>query len=67
MRITKKFAGAACIGKQVFRRRQADIDRLTPDEIARSRDAVGAEAGDRRAVCMHRHAYYPIQLRVMRN
>ena len=37
MRISKKFVGANCIGKQVFRRRQADIDRLTAEEIALSR------------------------------
>ncbi|KAK7249270.1 hypothetical protein SO694_00047049 [Aureococcus anophagefferens] len=37
MRISKKFVGSNCIGKQVFRRRQADMDRLTPDDIKRSR------------------------------
>jgi len=33
MRISKKFVGNNCIGKQVFRRRVADISRLTPDQI----------------------------------
>lgn len=33
MRISKKFVGNNCIGKQVFRRRVADINRLTPDLI----------------------------------
>lgn len=37
MRISKKFVGQNCIGKQVFRRRQADMDRLSPDDIKRSR------------------------------
>ena len=37
MRISKKFVGNNCIGKQVFRRRQADMDRLTAEEIERSR------------------------------
>lgn len=37
MRISKKFVGTNCIGKQVFRRRTADINRLTPDQIAQSR------------------------------
>ena len=37
MRISKKFVGQKCIGKQVFRRRQADMDKLSPDEIERSR------------------------------
>ncbi|KAJ1445710.1 hypothetical protein M885DRAFT_549068 [Pelagophyceae sp. CCMP2097] len=37
MRISKKFVGSNCIGKQVFRRRQQDMDRLSPDEIKRSR------------------------------
>ncbi|KAH8056437.1 hypothetical protein JL721_10037 [Aureococcus anophagefferens] len=30
MRISKKFVGSNCIGKQVFRRRQADMDRSRP-------------------------------------
>ncbi|CAB9512008.1 expressed unknown protein [Seminavis robusta] len=37
MRISKKFVGSNCIGKQVFRRRTADINRLTPDQIQQSR------------------------------
>ena len=37
MRISKKFVGSNCIGKQVFRRRTADINRLTPEQIAQSR------------------------------
>jgi len=37
MRISKKFVGGNCIGKQVFRRRTADINRLTQEQIAQSR------------------------------
>jgi len=37
MRISKKFVGNNCIGKQVFRRRVADINRLTPDQIQQMR------------------------------
>lgn len=37
MRISKKFVGSNCIGKQVFRRRNADLNRLTPDQIQQSR------------------------------
>jgi len=37
MRISKKFVGSNCIGKQVFRRRGADVNKLTPDEIERTR------------------------------
>jgi len=37
MRISKKFVGSNCIGKQVFRRRTADINRLTPEQIQQSR------------------------------
>eukprot|EP00429_Kryptoperidinium_foliaceum_P038820 CAMPEP_0176160540 /NCGR_PEP_ID=MMETSP0120_2-20121206/82122_1 /TAXON_ID=160619 /ORGANISM="Kryptoperidinium foliaceum, Strain CCMP 1326" /LENGTH=614 /DNA_ID=CAMNT_0017497977 /DNA_START=58 /DNA_END=1899 /DNA_ORIENTATION=- len=37
MRISKKFVGANCIGKQVFRRRTADLNRLTPEQIQKSR------------------------------
>jgi len=33
MRISKKFVGSKCIGKQVFRRRTADVNRLTPEQI----------------------------------
>lgn len=37
MRISKKFVGNNCIGKQVFRRRTADLNRLTPEQIQHSR------------------------------
>ena len=37
MRISKKFVGSNCIGKQVFRRRTADLNRLTPEQIQTSR------------------------------
>ena len=37
MRISKKFVGGNCIGKQVFRRRTADLNRLTPEQIQKSR------------------------------
>lgn len=37
MRISKKFVGSNCIGKQVFRRRTADINRLSPEHIEQSR------------------------------
>ena len=37
MRISKKFVGSNCIGKQVFRRRTADIKILTPEHIEQSR------------------------------
>jgi hypothetical protein len=37
MRISKKFVGSNCIGKQVFRRRTADINRLTAEQIQQSR------------------------------
>lgn len=37
MRISKKFVGGNCIGKQVFRRRTADINRLTPEQIHQCR------------------------------
>ena len=37
MRISKKFVGSNCIGKQVFRRRTADINRLTSEQIQQSR------------------------------
>ena len=37
MRISKKFVGNNCIGKQVFRRRQAEMDRLTSEDIECSR------------------------------
>ena len=37
MRISKKFVGSNCIGKQVFRRRTADLNRLSPEQIRQSR------------------------------
>ncbi|KAL7528183.1 hypothetical protein ACHAXR_002312, partial [Thalassiosira sp. AJA248-18] len=37
MRISKKFVGSNCIGKQVFRRRGADVNNLSPDEIEKTR------------------------------
>jgi len=37
MRISKKFVGSNCIGKQVFRRRSADVSNLTPEQIALTR------------------------------
>ena len=37
MRISKKFVGSNCIGKQVFRRRTNDMGRLTPEQIQQSR------------------------------
>lgn len=40
MRISKKFVGGNCIGKQVFRRRTADINRLTPEQIQHSRSEL---------------------------
>lgn len=37
MRISKKFVGSNCIGKQVFRRRTAEINRLNLEQIQQSR------------------------------
>eukprot|EP01038_Epipyxis_sp_PR26KG_P005265 gene5265-7316_t len=37
MRISKKFVGQNCIGKQVFRRRQQDLEKLTTEQIECSR------------------------------
>ena len=37
MRISKKFVGNNCIGKQVFRRRVADMNRLTSEQIQQMR------------------------------
>lgn len=37
MRISKKFVGGNCIGKQVFKRRQQDLEKLTLDQIELSR------------------------------
>ena len=41
MRISKKFVGQNCIGKQVFKRRQADLDKLTSNDLARNRQIMG--------------------------
>ena len=38
MRISKKFVGQNCIGKQVFRRRQSDLEKLSVEEIEASRN-----------------------------
>lgn len=40
MRISKKFVGSNCIGKQVFRRRTADLNRLSPEQIQQSRQEL---------------------------
>lgn len=40
MRISKKFVGNNCIGKQVFRRRTAEINRLTTEEIQASQQEL---------------------------
>jgi len=37
MRISKKFVGSNCIGKQVYRQRRQDIDMISEEKIARSR------------------------------
>ena len=37
MRISKKFVGNNCIGKQVFRRRVAEINRLTADQMQQTK------------------------------
>ncbi|CAM9845311.1 unnamed protein product, partial [Chrysoparadoxa australica] len=37
MRISKKFVGTNCIGKQVFRRRQAEMDQLSTEQIEKNR------------------------------
>lgn len=37
MRISKKFVGSNCIGKQVFRRRGVDVNNLTPEQIQQTR------------------------------
>ena len=41
MRITKKFAGNDCIGKQVYRRWEFYFNRLTPEQILQSRAELG--------------------------
>lgn len=37
MRISKKFVGSNCIGKVVFRRRGADVNNLTPEQVQQTR------------------------------
>ena len=37
MRISKKFVGSNCIGKQVFRRKSSNVSKLTPEQIQRTR------------------------------
>ena len=37
MRISKKFVGNNCIGKQVFRRKVADVSRLSEEQLERMR------------------------------
>ena len=37
MRISKKFVGSNCIGKQIFRRRGADVNNLTPAQVEQTR------------------------------
>lgn len=40
MRISKKFVGNNCIGKQVFRRRTAEINQLTTEQIQASQQEL---------------------------
>eukprot|EP00519_Triparma_laevis_P002999 CAMPEP_0182496088 /NCGR_PEP_ID=MMETSP1321-20130603/4770_1 /TAXON_ID=91990 /ORGANISM="Bolidomonas sp., Strain RCC1657" /LENGTH=570 /DNA_ID=CAMNT_0024699601 /DNA_START=108 /DNA_END=1820 /DNA_ORIENTATION=- len=40
MRISKKFVGNNCIGKQVFRRKAVEMNKLTIDQLQRSRDEL---------------------------
>ena len=40
MRISKKFVGQNCIGKQVFRRRPSELDKLTEDQLQRTRQEL---------------------------
>ena len=37
MRISKKFVGSNCIGKQIFRRKSSNVSKLTPEQIQRTR------------------------------
>lgn len=37
MRISKKYVGNKCIGKQVFRRRVAEINRITPEQMQQTK------------------------------
>ena len=41
MRISKKFVGNNCIGKQVFRRRVAEINRITPEQMQQTKMELG--------------------------
>jgi hypothetical protein len=45
MRISKKFVGLNCIGKQVFRRRQDDELDLSQDDIEKRRSELAAVSG----------------------
>ena len=40
MRISKKFVGQNCIGKQVFRRRQQELDKLTEEQLSKTRQEL---------------------------
>jgi len=40
MRISKKFVGNNCIGKQVFRRKTVEMNKLTMEQLKRSRDEL---------------------------
>ena len=40
MRISKKFVGVNCIGKQVFRRRPQELEKLSPGDIEKSRQEL---------------------------
>ena len=37
MRISKKFVGQNCIGKQVFRRRSSELEKLTEEQLEKTR------------------------------
>ena len=41
MRISKKFVGSNCIGKQVFRRRGAEVNNMTDADVSRTRSELG--------------------------
>ena len=41
MRISKKFVGNNCIGKQVFRRRVAEINRITLEQMQQTKMEPG--------------------------
>ena len=55
MRISKKFVGQNCIGKQVFKRRQEELEKLSGDQIERYRRELADL--ERRSISRHiRHA-----------